>query len=504
MSFLSEQHGFQSGSSTTSLLSDSVYDWMTEVNKGKSVDVILFDLSRAFDMVNHKKLLFKLENYGVRGQLLSWLKSYLQERHMTVKVHNSYSKRYTLQTGVPQGSALSPLLFLAYTADLPSYLKTHPDMKVQMFADDIKIYFSYQPNDQTFAHNTISLAIQRMISWSRQWDLPLNLSKTVALHFGEAPQIPYFCNSTTIQYQEQVRDPGVIIDKSFDFSTHFDVVTKKALSSIFVIMRSVHVKDPDLLIFLYKTYVLPHLEYATPVSSPFLKKDIKKLEKVQQIFARLVYYSFPDPGYSDTLPSYEIRLNALKLKSLKYRRVVNDLFLSFRILRMEVKLKASKTTLDRLKKYREETFGDEQVMFSPDHPLLTGYFDTAFKSVRPEILLNSLRADGIPNASWMYSTIQSGDGARQVIFGSTNAKLQEAVVDFVSKQSAACMTLQDFALVNVSKQISAKPLTGVTDNQIEDRIMQEFTFLGVMLKRTAAAREIISKDALRLPRRSTP
>ncbi|KAK6742460.1 hypothetical protein RB195_009995 [Necator americanus] len=138
------------------------------------------------------------------------------------------------------------------------------------------------------------------------------------------------------------------------------------------------------------------------------------------------------------------------------------------------------------------------------HSPATEDFDTAFKSVRPEILLNSLRADGIPNASWMYSTIQSGDGARQVIFGSTNAKLQEAVVDFVSKQSAACMTLQDFALVNVSKQISAKPLTGVTDNQIEDRIMQEFTFLGVMLKRTAAAREIISKDALRLPRRSTP
>ncbi|KAK6733499.1 hypothetical protein RB195_017323 [Necator americanus] len=82
-----EQHGFQSGSFTTSPLSDSVYDWMTEVNKGKSVDAILFDLSKAFGMVNHKKLLFKLENYGVRGQLLSWLKSYLQERHMTVKVH---------------------------------------------------------------------------------------------------------------------------------------------------------------------------------------------------------------------------------------------------------------------------------------------------------------------------------------------------------------------------------------------------------------------------------
>ncbi|EYC26643.1 hypothetical protein Y032_0010g885 [Ancylostoma ceylanicum] len=98
-----EQPGFILGSSTTTLLSDSFYDWMVELNKGKSEDVVFFDISKAFDMVSHQKLILKLENYGIRGQLLSSLKSYLSERHMTVKVQNCFSEHCALQRGVPQG-----------------------------------------------------------------------------------------------------------------------------------------------------------------------------------------------------------------------------------------------------------------------------------------------------------------------------------------------------------------------------------------------------------------
>ncbi|EYB92492.1 hypothetical protein Y032_0193g1395 [Ancylostoma ceylanicum] len=78
------------------------------------------------------------------------------------------------------------------------------DMKIQMFADDIKIYLSYTENEQAIAHEAISRAINKMLCWSKEWELPLNLSKTVAMHFGATPEMPYRCGETTIQFQNQI------------------------------------------------------------------------------------------------------------------------------------------------------------------------------------------------------------------------------------------------------------------------------------------------------------
>ena len=113
-----EQHGFTPSASTATQLADTLYDWKIAINDGNSVDVIYFDLSKAFDKVSHQKLLYKLSHLGVRGPLLNWLRSYLDGRNMCVKVENSFSERYPCTSGVPQGGVLSPLLFLAYTYDL--------------------------------------------------------------------------------------------------------------------------------------------------------------------------------------------------------------------------------------------------------------------------------------------------------------------------------------------------------------------------------------------------
>lgn len=110
-----EQHGFTSGASTVTQLADCVFDWNCALNEGHSVDVIYFDLSKAFDKVCHLKLLHKLNHIGIRGTLLNWFRSYLENRSMHVKVENSFSKSYPCTSGVPQGGVLSPLLFLIYT-----------------------------------------------------------------------------------------------------------------------------------------------------------------------------------------------------------------------------------------------------------------------------------------------------------------------------------------------------------------------------------------------------
>lgn len=114
-----EQHGLLSAASTTLLLLDCLIGWTSALNEGKSVDLIYFDLSKAFDKVHHVKLLQKLKHLVVAGNLLQWVESYLHKMYSTFKVGNSFSECHPCSSGVPQGGMLSPLLFLAYTFYLP-------------------------------------------------------------------------------------------------------------------------------------------------------------------------------------------------------------------------------------------------------------------------------------------------------------------------------------------------------------------------------------------------
>ena len=100
--------------------------------------MILLDLSKAFDTVNHKILLNKLEKYGIRGNFLTLIRSYLTNRKQTVHVNNTYSLQQTLTCGVPQGSILGPLLFSIYINDLPKSSK----FETRLYTDDTALMLS--------------------------------------------------------------------------------------------------------------------------------------------------------------------------------------------------------------------------------------------------------------------------------------------------------------------------------------------------------------------------
>ena len=117
------QHGFRKRRGCDTQLVMVVNDCAKNLNYSQQLDTILLDFSKAFDKVNHHKLLIKMDHYSIRGKLLDWMKDFLSERTQVV-VNSESSTKEKVTSGVPQGTVLVPLLFLIYINDLPDTVKS--------------------------------------------------------------------------------------------------------------------------------------------------------------------------------------------------------------------------------------------------------------------------------------------------------------------------------------------------------------------------------------------
>ena len=132
------QHGFREKRSCETQLIMLVDELAKNMQAKKQTDLILLDFSKAFDKVAHEKLLLKLHFYGIRGNTLNWIKDFLDNRSQSVLLNGSNSDSIPVSSGVPQGSVLGPILFLAYINDLPDQVKS----RVRLFADDTAMYLA--------------------------------------------------------------------------------------------------------------------------------------------------------------------------------------------------------------------------------------------------------------------------------------------------------------------------------------------------------------------------
>ncbi|XP_044755111.1 uncharacterized protein LOC123314063 [Coccinella septempunctata] len=311
-----QQHGFLPGRSTLTNLLVAVNDWTKSIDADIPIDVIYLDFAKAFDKVPHRHLIHKLEHLGIRGKLLSWIDSFLNDRKFRVRVGGVFSDlAMKVTSGVPQGSVLGPILFLLYTSDLPSLF----DSSCLLFADDAKLYRA-----PSLSPNQLQLDLDKQVQWAEEWQLPLNVAKCCVLHIGRNnPRIQYTLDRQFLTEVRSHRDLGVLVNSDLDWSEHIAEACGRAKRTTYLLQKTFGGCSIQVARLLYTSYVRPLMEYAGPVWWVKLKSDSELLESVQRWCTRI-------PFSFHARPDYLTRLRLFELSTFEDRRTRGDMLVTFR------------------------------------------------------------------------------------------------------------------------------------------------------------------------------
>jgi hypothetical protein len=275
---------------------------------------VYLDFAKAFDSVPHERLLRKVQALGIGGNVLQWIRDFLVGRRQRVSVNGTVSDWAAVRSGVPQGSVLGPVLFVAFINDLPDVVSS----LCSMYADDTKVYGA--------AENVSKLQddLDRLVDWADTWQLRFNADKCNVLHLGKINKQQSYdmrkhgsSDKKTLGKSSLEKDLGVHVDKDLRFSQHIETQVNKANKLLGLIRRSYEYLDGESMKMLFIALVRPHLEFGNVVWSPKLEKDKHLVESVQRRATKII------PGLKNK--TYEERLKHMKLPSLSYRRLRGDL-----------------------------------------------------------------------------------------------------------------------------------------------------------------------------------
>lgn len=312
-----DQHGFYPGRSTATNLVQFTSLCLNSMEKGVQVDAIYTDLKAAFDKVNHRILLAKLDRLGVATNIVKWMRSYLNRRQLIVKLGANESVPFSNCSGVPQGSNLGPLLFSLYFNDVCFVV---PEGCRLGYADDFKIYWLVKSGDDCRRLQTI---VDSFACWCQRNCLIISVKKCSVISFTRKKNPiswNYHIDNEPVERANVVKDLGVMLDSELNFREHYVRLINKANRNLgFIFRLSSEFRDPYCLRSLYFSLVRSVLETAAIVWSPAHNVWIGRIERVQSKFIKYALRFLPWQDVND-LPPYESRCRLLGMDTLERRR----------------------------------------------------------------------------------------------------------------------------------------------------------------------------------------
>lgn len=299
------QYGFRQRSNTSNCAMDVLERIYKGLDVSEAVTALFLDLSKAFDLVDHKLLLAKLEAQGIRGMVLDFLVSYFSNRTQYVDINGSCSSRLSVDRGVVQGSLLGPLFFLVYINEIANLELNGQSF---LFADDTTIVYS----SESYATNctTAEADLRTLSAFLEENGLQLNAGKTKVMHFttsrrGNIPDTVKF-NGDEIETVKSFKYLGLLLDSQLTWKDHIEHVLAKTRGVVAILRKAKRIIPRDVRKLLYFTMFHPHLIYMIELWGAACTIHLKRVQVLQNAAIRNIL----------DLPSLTPRLNLFTNRNL--------------------------------------------------------------------------------------------------------------------------------------------------------------------------------------------
>ena len=317
------QHGFRAGRSVQTNMIEFLNTTTKWLDEGRSFDIIYLDFAKAFDKVCHRRLLVKLEEWGVTGDVLEWLKDWLSGRKQRVKVDGEFSSWEDVVSSVLQGSVLGGILFNIFVDDIDDVILEQILTAILKFADDTKVAKVVETEEDVKEMQKI---VDELSRWAKRWEMKFNADKCKVMHCGNKnPCATYMMDGVELGVIKEERDLGIRVTDTMKPTRQCAIAAKSANFALSQLQRSFHFRRKKDVVPLYKTFVRPKLEFGVAAWSPWTEADVKEMEKVQERLIRML---------SDVRgENYEEKLKDAGLTTLKERRERGDVIEVFKVMR---------------------------------------------------------------------------------------------------------------------------------------------------------------------------